>query len=33
MYKTLVVNDEMVDVENEANLLFVIRVREDGVGG
>ena len=31
--RTFMVNGEMVDVENEVDLLFLIRMSEDGVGG
>ena len=31
--RTLVVNDETVDMENEAYYLFLTRMSDDGVGG
>ena len=33
LYRTLVVNDEIFDMENEANFLFLTRMSEDGVEG
>ena len=32
MYRTLVVINKMVDVENESDPLFFIRISDDGVG-